>query len=69
MYFLLGLRYPLLYARSTNTAEVTDPTGYVWRTSDIRATAAVVAVFTMIAFALIAWLRLHFRTKEAGVTS
>ena len=69
MYFLLGLRYPLLYARSTDTGEVTDPTGHIWRTSDIRATAALVAVFTMIAFALIAWLRLHYRAKDAGVAS
>jgi uncharacterized membrane protein len=69
MYFLLGLRYPLVYARSTDTGEVTDPTGYIWRTSDIRATAALVAVFTMIAFALIAGLRLHFRAKEAEAPS
>jgi putative membrane protein len=67
MYFLLGLRYPLLYARSTDTREVIDPTGYIWRTSDIRATAALVAVFMMIAFALIAWLRLHYRAKDASV--
>jgi hypothetical protein len=69
MYFLLGLRYPLLYLRSTDSGQVTDPTGHVWNTSDIRATAALVAIFTMIAFALIAWLRLRDRTKDGGVVS
>jgi hypothetical protein len=35
-----------------------DPSGHIWNTSDIRATAALLAVFTMMGFALIAWLRL-----------
>jgi uncharacterized membrane protein len=69
MYFLLGLRYPLLYVRSTDSGQVTDATGHVWNISDIRATAALVAIFTMIAFALIAWLRLHDRTKDGAVVS
>jgi uncharacterized membrane protein len=69
MYFFLGLRYPLIYVRSTDSREVTDPGGHIWNTSDIRATAALLAVFTMMAFALIAWLRLHHRTKDAGVAS
>jgi uncharacterized membrane protein len=68
MYFLLGLRYPLLYVGSTDSGQVTDPTGHVWNTSDIRATAALVAIFTMIAFALIAWLRLH-DPKDGSVVS
>jgi uncharacterized membrane protein len=69
MYFLLGLRYPLLYLRSTDSGQVTDPTGHAWNTSDIRATAALVAIFTMIAFALIAGLRLRDRTKDGSVIS
>jgi putative membrane protein len=64
MYFLLGFRYPLLYLRSVDSGQVTDPTGHVWNISDIRATAALVATFTMMAFALIAWLRLQDRTKD-----
>jgi uncharacterized membrane protein len=68
MYFLLGLRDPLLYLRSTDNRQVTDPTGHVWSVSDIRASAALVAIFTMIAFALIAWLRLHDR-KDGDLVS
>jgi uncharacterized membrane protein len=69
MYFLLGLRYPLLYVRSTDSGQVTDPAGHIWNINDIRATAALVAMFTMIAFALIAWLRLRDLTKDGGVFS
>jgi uncharacterized membrane protein len=68
MYFLLGLHYPLLYLRSTDSGQVTDPTGRVWNTGDIRTTAALVAIFTMIAFALVAWLRLR-DLKDDGVVS
>src|ERR1700730_9075960 len=58
MYFLVGLRYPLLYVRLMDSREVMDPSGHIWNTSDIRATAALLAVFTMMGLALIAWLRL-----------
>ena len=68
MYFLLGLHYPLLYLSSTDSGQVTDPTGRVWNTGDIRTTAALVAIFTMIAFALVAWLRLR-DLKDDGVVS
>ena len=68
MYFLLGLRDPLLYLRSTDSRQVADPTGHVWSVSDIRASTALVAIFTMIAIALIAWLRLHDR-KDGGLVS
>jgi len=37
---------------------VSDPTGAQWRVSDITATCALVSIFTMGAFALLAWLRL-----------
>jgi putative membrane protein len=67
MYFFLGFRYPLTYARSTDSGEVTDPSGHIWNTSDISATAALLSVYTMMAFALIAWLRLRHRTKDTGV--
>jgi uncharacterized membrane protein len=69
MYFLLGLRYPLVYTRTTDSRPVTDPGGHIWNTSDIRLTAALVAIFTMIAFALIAWLRLCDRIKHGGGVS
>jgi putative membrane protein len=61
MYCLVGLRYPLLYARIMDSREVADPSGHIWNTGDIRATAALLAVFTMMGFALIAWLRLCTR--------
>ncbi len=63
MYFLLGLRYPLLYASSRESRPVTDAAGHVWHTGDIRATSALVAMFTMIAFALVAGFRLCDRPK------
>jgi len=37
---------------------VSDPTGRQWRVSDITVTSALVSVFTMGAFALLAWLRI-----------
>ena len=61
MYFLLGLQYPLLYLSGTDSREVTDPAGHVWNTANIRMTAALVAIFTMISFSLIAALRLYGR--------
>jgi putative membrane protein len=61
MYFLLGLQYPLLYIGSRETGQVTDPAGQVWNLADIRMTAALIAIFTMIAFSLIAALRLYDR--------
>jgi putative membrane protein len=37
---------------------VSDPSGTQWRVSDITATCALVTIFTMGAFALLAWVRL-----------
>jgi len=37
---------------------VTDPSGVVWRVSDITGACALVSLFTMGAFAVIAWARL-----------
>lgn len=48
---------------------VSDPTGAQWRVSDITMTCALVTVFTMGAFALMAWVRLAEsgeREREAG---
>ena len=68
MYALLGLRYPLVYLRWTGSTQVTDPAGHVWNTADIRAAAALVAIFTMIAFALIAGLRLYGRNRNGSAS-
>ena len=69
MYFLLGLRYPLVYLSTTESRQVTDPAGHVWSTGDIRATSALVAIFTMMAFALIAGLRLCDGAKDRSAAS
>jgi len=61
MYFLLGLQYPLVALGSRDVGQVTDPAGQVWNVADIRMTGALVAVFTMIAFSLVAALRLYDR--------
>jgi uncharacterized membrane protein len=37
---------------------VSDPSGMKWRVSDITGTCALVSIFTMGAFALMAWIRL-----------
>ena len=68
MYALLGLRYPLVYLNMADSRQVTDPAGHVWSTGDIRATAALVAIFTMIAFALIAGLRLYGRSRNGDAS-
>jgi uncharacterized membrane protein len=44
---------------------VTDPTGAQWKVSSITGTGALVSIFTMGAFALIAWVRLA--NRDAGV--
>ncbi len=38
-------------------AVVSDPTGATWRVRDILGTSAIVSIFTMGAFALLAWVR------------
>lgn len=69
MYFLLGLRYPLVYLSTTDSRQVTDPAGHAWSTGDIRATSALVAISTMMAFALIAGLRLCDGAKDGSAAS
>lgn len=65
MYFLLGARYPLIYISATGNQPVTDPAGRVWMTEDIYATAALISIFTMSAFALIAWIKLADRARAS----
>jgi len=44
---------------------VTDPTGKEWQVSSITAACALASIFTMGAFALLAWIRLTGRDSEA----
>ena len=58
MYALLGLRPVLAFLASTPAGQVVDATGHVWLIRDIQETAALAAVFTILAFSAIAALRL-----------
>jgi len=42
-----------------NPAELTDPSGHQWRGADITAASALVSIFVMGAFAVLAWIRLN----------
>jgi hypothetical protein len=44
---------------------VSDPTGTLWKVSDITGTGALVTIFTMGAFDLLAWVRLKDQNAEA----
>jgi putative membrane protein len=44
---------------------VSDPTGARWRVSDITGTCTLVSIFTMGAFALLAWARIADQRAEA----
>lgn len=44
---------------------VSDPTGAQWRVSDITGTCALVSIFTMGAFAALAWVRLMNRKADS----
>ena len=44
---------------------VTEPTGKEWQVSSITAACALASIFTMGAFALLAWIRLTGRDSEA----
>jgi len=48
----------LLVIPRIGPAVVSDPTGVKWRVADITGTCALVSIFTMGAFALMAWVRL-----------
>jgi putative membrane protein len=46
-------------------AVVSDPAGATWRVRDILGASALVSIFTMGAFAVLAWVRLAEQTQEA----
>jgi len=54
----------LLTIPRPNPAVVADPTGTLWRVSDITATCALVTIFTMGAFALFGWIRLNGKNAD-----
>jgi uncharacterized membrane protein len=45
---------------------VSDPTGAQWKVSDITGTCALVSIFSMAAFAVMAWARLAEQKNQAG---
>jgi hypothetical protein len=55
----------LLALPLTGPSVVSDPTGALWRVSDITGTCALVSIFTMGVFAVMAWVRLS-EQKAAG---
>jgi uncharacterized membrane protein len=56
----------LLVIPRSGVSVVADPAGTQWKVSDITATCALVSIFTMGAFAVIAWARLAEQKTEAG---
>ena len=63
-WLLIALQFPLL-AFIVPAADLTDPTGQVWRTSDLFQSMALTSVFTMIFTALLAWIILARQTLQA----
>lgn len=57
----------LLAIPSAGRAVVSDPTGAQWRVSDITGACALVSIFTMGAFALLAWVRIADQDTEATI--
>jgi uncharacterized membrane protein len=55
----------LLVIPQVGPTVVSDPTGAQWRVSDIIRTCALVSIFTMGAFALIAWIKLGDETNRS----
>jgi uncharacterized membrane protein len=55
----------LLGAPPGGLAVVSDPSGGKWNVRDIVGASALVSIFTMGAFALLAWVRLAEQTEEA----
>ncbi len=56
----------LLAIPTAGPSVVSDHTGAQWRVSDITGTCALVSVFTMGVFALLAWVRLTDHKTETG---
>ncbi len=57
IYAWTGVVFILYYLFSPNT-QVTDAVGQVWRTSDIRETSAIIAIYTMIFISILALVTL-----------
>jgi putative membrane protein len=53
----------LQMARHPDSAFVRDPTGRLWRVADITLASALVSIFVMGAFAVLAWIRLVKQEK------
>jgi uncharacterized membrane protein len=53
----------LLVIPQAGPSMVSDPTGRQWRVSDITSACALVSIFTMGAFAVLAWARLRDQKK------
>jgi uncharacterized membrane protein len=58
MYALLSIHYILIYLVPSSNLRVLDAAGHAWMLRDIEETAALVAVFTILAFSIFAALRL-----------
>ena len=56
----------LLVIPRSGPSIVLDPAGVAWRVSDITWTSALISIFTMGVFALIAWIRLGSQKLEAS---
>jgi hypothetical protein len=56
----------LLAIPKATLSVVSDPTGAQWKVSDITGVCALISVFTMGVFALLAWVRLIDQKTEAG---
>jgi hypothetical protein len=54
----------LLVVPRPGPSVVSDPTGKQWNVSDITGTCALVIIFTMGAFLLLAWSRLAGKQRE-----
>ena len=65
-YALSAVGNILLVIPRSGVSVVSDSAGTQWNVGDITATCALVSIFTMGAFAVIAWARLPERKTEAG---
>lgn len=63
-YGVSALGNVLLIVPRTGLTIVSDATGAQWRVSDITGTCALVSIFIMGAFALLAWVRLGDQEAE-----
>jgi hypothetical protein len=64
-YAVSGAGNLLLAIPRPGSSMVSDPTGALWRVSDITGTCALVTIFTMGVFTLLAWARLNERRSQA----